>query len=161
MTSNNQTLKKAPLYRQLFAMFYDAFLIIAMLFIASAILIYINHGQAFNQHENPLYSLYLATLIFIFYAWFWRKGGQTLGMRVWKVKIIHDLGFYPHWHHSLLRLFFPLLVLVSLGEGYWWPLALYSLSYVWFLAFGYTWQDKISSTQIIDVREAKAAKSSS
>ncbi len=144
MTLNTETLKKAPLYRQLFAMFYDSLLIISMLFIATAILLGFNGGEAITADESPVYPVFLLLLIFIFYSWFWTKGGQTLGMKVWKIKIIQENGYLPGWQHSFIRLFFAVLSIVSLGLGYWWS-----------LFFGYTWHDKLSHTQIIDIREPK------
>jgi len=147
MTSDTQKLKKAPLLRQLFAMFYDSLLIIAMLFIATAILLSFNSGEAITADKSPFYPVFLLLLVFIFYGWFWRNGGQTLGMKVWKIKIIHESGYLPNWQHSFVRLFFALLSMAVVGLGYWWT-----------LFFGYTWHDKLSHTLIIDIREPKPAK---
>lgn len=144
MKSANKTHKTAPLYRQFFAMFYDSLLIISMLFITTAILLGFNDGEAITAKSSPLYPVFLLVLVFTFYAWFWVKTGQTLGMRVWKIKIIHDDGYLPNWQHSYVRLFFALLSIAPAGLGY-----------LWQLAFGYTWHDKLSHTRIIDIREAK------
>ncbi len=48
-------------------------------------LILITDGNAIIN--NIFYQLYLLLVIFFYYAWFWKKYGQTLGMRIWKVKI--------------------------------------------------------------------------
>lgn len=145
MTSDSKTMKKAPLYRQLFAMFYDSLLIIAMLFIATAILLAFNDGKAITTGDSPFYPIFLLFLVFIFYGWFWNKSGQTLGMKVWKIKIIHENGYLPRWQHSFVRLFFALLSMACLGLGYWWS-----------LFSGYTWHDKLSHTMILDIRELKS-----
>jgi len=142
MTEEINTLKSAPLHRQLFAMFYDSWLIVAMLFIATALLLPFNSGESLNHQNNPFYSIYLASLIYLFYAWFWHKGGQTLGMKVWKVQIIHESGYLPSFQQSFVRWFFSLLSILCFGLGYWWH---------WF--FGYTWHDKISGTRIVDIRK--------
>lgn len=143
---NNPTEKytSAPLYRQFFAMFYDSLLILALLFIATAVLLAFNSGHAIQQQQNPFYSIYLLLIVFMFYSWFWRTGGQTLGMKVWKIKIIHETGYLPSWQHSFVRLFFSLLSFACLGLGYWWH-----------IFFGYTWHDKLSHTKIIDLRQLK------
>jgi len=144
MNSDNTPIKKAPLYRQFFAMFYDSLLIIAMLFLSTAILVAINGGEAVTTKDSPVYPVFLLMLVFTFYAWFWKKGGQTLGMKVWKIKVIHENGYLPNWQHSFVRLFFALLSIASFGIGY-----------LWHLFFGYTWHDKLSHTQVIDIREPK------
>ncbi len=144
MNTKAQTLKKAPLYRQLFAMFYDSLLIISMLFIVTAILIAFHGGEAITTQDSPAFPVFLLMLIFIFYSWFWTKSGQTLGMKVWKIKVIQDNGYLLGWQHSFLRLFFALLSLTAFGLGY-----------LWNIVFGYTWHDKLSQTSVIDLREPK------
>ena len=137
---NHKVLQQCPsasLLKQLVAMLYDSLLIIALLFIATAILLPLNKGEAIG---GPLYSLYLLLIIFIFYSWFWNKSGQTLGMKVWKIRIIDDDGFNPSWPVSFLRLMFALLSIGCIGLGY-----------LWRLFTPYTWHDKLSQTRIIDV----------
>ncbi len=56
-------------------MLYDSFLILAVLFLASAIAMIFNHGEAIES--NAWFSLYLLLTVFTFYAWFWQKTGQT------------------------------------------------------------------------------------
>lgn len=141
MNNSKSEYKKAPLYRQLLAMLYDSLLILAILFIAMGILIAFNSGEAINQTNSPFYQIYLLMIIFFFYGWFWHKSGQTLGMKVWKVKIIHESGYLPSWIHCYTRLAFALVSIAVFGLGYWWT-----------LFFGYTWHDKISSTLILDLR---------
>jgi uncharacterized RDD family membrane protein YckC len=37
--------------------------------------------------QGPWYSLYLVTVVAIFFGWFWKRSGQTLGMRAWRLKL--------------------------------------------------------------------------
>lgn len=128
----------AKLWRQLAAMFYDSLLIIAILFIATAIALIFNQGEAFKA--NHIYNLFLLLLIFMFYSWFWTRSGQTLGMRVWKIRIVSELGGNPTWANCFLRLIFALISIICFGLGYWWR-----------LFKPYTWHDHLSQTRIIDV----------
>lgn len=127
----------ATLFKQLLAMIYDSFLIIALLFVGTAILLPFNGAQVIN---GPLYTLYLLLIVFVFYSWFWKKSGQTLGMKVWKIRIINEYGSNPSWSISFLRLMFALISIACLGLGYWWR-----------LFTPYTWHDKFSQTRIINV----------
>lgn len=128
----------ANLIRQLAAMVYDSLLIIAILFISTAIAVIFNHGNAIES--SPAFSLYLLLVIFTFYGWFWSKSGQTLGMRVWKIRIVSEFGGNPGWSICCLRLTFALLSIACLGLGYWWR-----------LIKPYTWHDRLSQTNIINV----------
>ena len=128
----------ASLIKQLAAMLYDSFLIFAVLFLAAAIALIFNRGEAIEA--SPLFNLYLLFTLFTFYAWFWNKSGQTLGMRVWKIRIISECGKNPGWGVSYLRLVFALISLLCLGLGYFWR-----------LFKPYTWHDRLSHTRIIDI----------
>ena len=138
---NNDIYSNSPpasLIKQLAAMVYDSLLIIAILFIATAIALAFNGGNAIES--SSAFNFYLVLLIFIFYSWFWNKSGQTLGMRVWKIRIVTEFGGNPAWPICFLRLAFALLSLACFGLGYWWR-----------LFKPYTWHDRLSQTSIIDV----------
>ncbi len=128
----------ASLIKQFAAMLYDSLLIFAVLFFATAIAMIFNQGEAIDT--NPLFNLYLLFILFTFYAFFWNMSGQTLGMRVWKIRIVSKLGGNPGWGVSYLRLVFALVSLICFGLGYFWR-----------LFKPYTWHDKLSQTSIIDV----------
>lgn len=128
----------ASLIKQFAAMLYDSLLIFAILFFASALALMLNQGEAIEA--NPLFSLYLLFILFTFYAWFWHKSGQTLGMRVWKIRIVSEFGGNPSWGISYLRLVFASLSLLCFGLGY-----------IWRLFKPYTWHDRLSQTRIIDL----------
>jgi len=135
----------ASLIKQLAAMLYDSMLIFAVLFFVSAIAIIFNQGEAIES--SPWFSLYLLLTIFTFYAWFWKKSGQTLGMRVWKIRIVSESGNNPGWRTCYLRLICALLSLICFGLGYWWR-----------LFKPYTWHDRLSKTSIRDVSTTSRGK---
>lgn len=143
----------ASLFKQLAAMIYDSLLIFAVLFIAAALAMLINtviFGRSGAIENSPLFSLYLLVSLFSFYAWFWHKSGQTLGMRAWKIRIVSEFGGNPGWGICYLRLLFALLSLLCLGLGYWWR-----------LFQPYTWHDRLSQTRIVDISGLGAAPDSS
>ena len=117
-------------------MIYDSLLIFAVLFFASAIALLFNHGEAIEH--NPFFSLYLLFVLFTYYAFFWSRSGQTLGMRAWKIRIVAEDGGNPGWVTCYLRLLCALLSLTCLGLGY-----------LWRLFRPYTWHDRLSHTRVI------------
>ena len=127
----------ASLFKQLAAMVYDSLLILAILFIAVGITILFNQGVAIDP---PLVYIFFVIVIFVFYGWFWNKSGQTLGMRAWKIQIVSEIGGYPSWPVTFLRLVFAMFSIVCLGMGYWWR-----------IFEPYTWHDRLSQTKVIDI----------
>lgn len=96
---------------------YDLLLLFAVLFLATALVLPFNHGEAFTH--QLFYSLYLLLVSFLFYGWFWTHGGQTLGLRAWKTKVL-TLDQQPiTWLQALIRF---ATALVSLGLGLLWIL---------------------------------------
>ncbi len=143
MTHDSQTrYPPASLFRQLAAMVYDSMLIFAVLFFASAIAIAFNHGEAIVS--NIYFKFYLLLTLFTYYAYFWHRSGQTLGMRAWKIRIETEQGGNPGWGCSYLRLVFAVLSLSCLGLGY-----------LWRLFKPYTWHDRLSHTRIVLIGSAR------
>ncbi|MEN8260121.1 MAG: RDD family protein, partial [Pseudomonadota bacterium] len=89
MNKSGPKLKPPGFFRRLGAIFYDSLLLLSVLFVATALILPFNEGEAFhsNQHYYPLFLLILSLL---FFGWFWTHGGQTLGMRAWKIKVCSD-----------------------------------------------------------------------
>ena len=79
MSASETQPRPATLFRRLAALFYDSLLLLAVWFIATALLLPFTSGEAIRPH-NPLLSSYLLFISFFFYGWFWIHGGQTLGM---------------------------------------------------------------------------------
>jgi uncharacterized RDD family membrane protein YckC len=109
------------LLRRLAAILYDLLLLIALFFVATALLLPINNGEAFSS-QQVFYPLYLFVISFFFYAWFWTHGGQTLGMRAWKIKVLRFDHTPIHWQQALLRFLAAILSWAVFGLGFWWVL---------------------------------------
>ena len=76
----------SSLIRRFAAIVYDLLLLASILFVATALVLPFNAGQAFEA--QIFYLLYLLIISFIFYGWFWTHGGQTLGLRAWKLQVL-------------------------------------------------------------------------
>jgi len=125
-------------FRRLVAVAYDFFLLLAVLFLATALLLPFNSGIAFSS-EQVSYPLYLMTVSFIFYGWFWTHGGQTLGLRSWKMTLL-TLDQQPiNWKQALLRFAGAIISWLCLGLGFIWPV---------FDKKKLTWHDRLSGTTL-------------
>jgi uncharacterized RDD family membrane protein YckC len=110
---------KPGLLRVLAAIVYDSLLLIAVLFLATAILLPFNGGEAFTNHKI-FYSLYLLTVSFCFYGWFWTHGGQTLGLRAWKTRVLNNECGVISWQQAFIRFIVAILSWGALGLGFLW-----------------------------------------
>jgi len=108
------------LIRRLAAIIYDVLLLISVLFVATALILPFNAGQAISDSQMKFYWLYLLTISFIFYGWFWTHGGQTLGLRAWNMQVLTNQGERITWRHAFLRFSIAILSWCALGLGFFW-----------------------------------------
>jgi uncharacterized RDD family membrane protein YckC len=135
----DKTTSSAPgLLRRLAVMFYDATLLIAVLFTATALILPLNNGDAFTSHHFFL-PVYLLIIGFIFYGWFWTHGGQTLGLRAWKLQVQSIEGYPITWKQALIRYFAAFLSWGVFGLGFLW---------VAFNPEKLAWHDFLSGTKV-------------
>ena len=83
---NKKSYKVFPMKR-VAASIYDLFLLLGVWFAVGSIALWLNGGEILNPWLGLI-------IVFIsswsFYAYFWIKSGQTLGMQVWKFRIINS-----------------------------------------------------------------------
>ena len=144
----SQSLRFAGLFRRLMAILYDLFLLIAILFISTAVAMVFNQGNAI-QPGQPIYPLYVTCLVIIsfgFYGWFWTHGGQTLGMKTWKMKLQRQNGQAVTWTLALIRFITAMISWSAAGLGFFWSL---------FHPQKRTWHDIASGCVLVDLRPDK------
>jgi len=107
--------------RRMGAVIYDALLLAAVLFFATALALPFNDGRAFAA-DQYYFPFYLLCVSYVFYAWFWTHGGQTLGMRAWKITLVNADGGRVNWWTATLRFVVALLSWACLGLGFLWCL---------------------------------------
>lgn len=90
------------LLRRLAAALYDGLLLLALWFCVAFLVIAARSGQPIP----PLtlwFELLLWGLGLLFCGWFWTHGGQTLGLRAWRLKAVRADGGALNWRQSLAR----------------------------------------------------------
>lgn len=142
--STSITVKNAGVAVRLAALLYDALLVLGLWFIIGIIFVAINAGEHADPHNPFLPSaLFIATLWFNTH--FWRRGGQTLGMRAWRLRLLNRNKGPLTLTQCMLRFLVAIASLGLLGIGYLW---------MYFDKDGLTWHDRYSETHII--REPKS-----
>jgi uncharacterized RDD family membrane protein YckC len=118
---DDQTIPSPGFFRLSAVVFYDALLLLAILFFATALALPLNKGEAFTN-SNTLYPAYLLGISFLYYGWFWTHSGQTPGLKTWKLRAL-DFDQHPiTWKQAFFRFFFGLLSWVLFGAGFLWIL---------------------------------------
>ena len=119
---NTPETKPIGLVKRFVVMLYDAILLIALLFFASVI-VAVPFGIEYDGHITPayvLYILYIYLVAYLYLGWCWTHGGQTLGSKTWRIKLISNSGNDVTWKQSLLRYLGSLLCWITLGAGFLW-----------------------------------------
>ena len=87
--SNSDTEINAGLMRRLLALLYDSILIIGIYMSYVILVTYLNGSALESQLEILFLQFSFIIFIFLFYCYFWKfNNGQTLGMQVWKIKLV-------------------------------------------------------------------------
>jgi len=115
-------------FRRLAALLYDLLLLCGVLMIAVTFLIVpyeLIMGAPF-PHDEHLHRLglrlYLVTTTALFFMFFWVRGGQTLGMRTWRLRLVREDGSLLRPGDALTRLVWATLCLAPAGAGLLWML---------------------------------------
>lgn len=98
-------------------MFYDFLLLLSLWFFATWILLPFSSGEAISS-DNLVYPVYLYAIGYLYFAWQWRHGGQTLGMRAWHIQLVAINGADMTWHRLLHRYLLATLSLLVFGLGF-------------------------------------------
>lgn len=134
--------KKPGLARILAAIFYDVWLVAALWLLGATADMFLRQALTGNPTEgnHVVLQLYYLLAPLLFFGWFWTHGGQTLGMRSWRIRVITLDGENLSWKHATSRYFAALLSWFSLGLGFLWVL---------FDRDNSSWHDKLSGTRLI------------
>ena len=143
------SLPTAGLIRRLAALLYDAFLVLAIwmaLGFAAQLIAGVETNQVIDGRvqTNPAFGLLLFALMCAsaaaFYVWFWTRGGQTLGMLAWRIRVQSRDGGPVSVRQSLLRFLCAWPSFFLLGLGYLW---------LYFDPNGDAAHDRLSGTRVV------------
>ncbi len=108
-----------PFYKRLAAMFYDGILILAILLIGTGFALIFTKGKPIFP-GNIYYQIFLITLIALFFIGFWCHGGQTIGMKAWKLHLLTQDERPLSYPQALLRFILAIPSLLFFGMGFLW-----------------------------------------
>lgn len=130
---------------RLLALAYDFFPALGMWFLVAGIFVAVHHDAVVGGAAGAIEFVVLWLVTAGYAILSWRRGGQTLGMRPWRLRVVACDGGTPGWRALLLRYAVGNVSLLLAGLGFWWA---------WLDRDGLTWHDRVSDTRVR--REPKA-----
>lgn len=132
---------------RLLALVYDFFPALALWFVTGNIALALHGGVPVraNTVAGALETVALWAVTGVYATLSWRRGGQTLGMRPWRLRVVADASAMT-WRSAWLRYAVGTLSLLAGGLGFWWA---------WIDRERRTWHDRVSGTRV--EREARGS----
>lgn len=152
------------LARRLAALLYDLILLFGMLLLAATLVIVPASALSGTAvwlagWHLVLFQLYLIAVGYGFFAYFWVHGGQTLGMRAWRLRLQQRGGGTIHWRQALLRFLsgglwlIPMIAIHQIVKpGVGWSLGIGLAA--WWLLLALRLPDRWSATELVVLPKA-------
>jgi len=152
----SQTLQPPPPHAligwRLLALVYDFFPVLALWMLASAAFTAAYYFTGHDARENIAPFSPLQVLLWLvcwaiagaYAVLSWARGGQTLGMRPWRLRVVAADGGTPTRKALLLRYGVATLSLLLAGLGFWWA---------WIDRQHLAWHDRASRTRMVRIEK--------
>jgi uncharacterized RDD family membrane protein YckC len=136
-------MSKTPVWKHFAAFIYDVFPIAGILLVTSMVVLLAREGTEVERY-SIWFSVLLISEVSFYYIYSWKIGGQTLGMRAWKIKIIPNNTHQTQitWAQSIARFLIGTLSTLLIGLGLFWKT---------FSTKKKSWMDSISRSETQDI----------
>lgn len=137
--------RQPSLLRRLAAIGYDAVLVFGVLLLLWTL--YYLALVALTGREDlgdtllaRLYWPFALLAMIGFHAWFWSHGGQTLGMKSWRIRVVAADGRDPTLKQAIVRYLWAWISAAACGLGFLWVLIDRQQL---------AWHDRLSNTRLV------------
>ena len=105
------------LLRRLAAMLYEALLLAAVAFFAAWLFFFASGGRdATAGWARHLLQLFILVVFAAYFLWCWLRGGQTLAMKAWRIRLVGVTPRKAIVRFLLAALLFPVTILWALVD---------------------------------------------
>jgi len=112
---------KTTLLRRCGAMLYDALLVFAIMALFTVPFVAMEGGELVEPGTTA-HQVAVFGAMYLFFVYFWTHGGQTLGMRAWRLRLETKSGSVPGIGIASIRFLLALISLLLFGFGFLWQL---------------------------------------
>jgi uncharacterized RDD family membrane protein YckC len=106
---------------RLAAMVYESLLVTAVVFVASFIVLPFV-GELKAAWQRHFFQVWILLVLFVYFAAFWLRSGQTLAMKTWRIRLVDLEGGRISLRQAAGRFVLALLGLMLGGAGFLWAL---------------------------------------
>lgn len=106
---------------RLAAMVYELLLVTAVVFVASFIVLPFV-GELKAAWQRHFFQVWILLVLFVYFAAFWLRSGQTLAMKTWRIRLVNRDGGRISLRQAAGRFILALLGLMLGGTGFFWAL---------------------------------------
>ena len=134
---------RAPaLARRLASALYELLLVVALMFIATfPFLAFL--GDATHGWRRNLLQVWILFVVGAYFVWFWTRGGQTLPMKTWRIRLVRHDGAPVGTGRAIHRYLIAILGTAALGLGFLWALIDRDRQFL---------HDRLAGTALVDAR---------
>jgi uncharacterized RDD family membrane protein YckC len=125
---------------RLLALAYDFFPVFGLWFLVAAAFVLVHGDAVLGGALGLLEFLVLWAVTGAYAVLSWRRGGQTLGMRPWRLRVAGADGRPAGTRALLLRYAVGSVSLLAAGLGFWWA---------WIDRDRLAWHDRASGTRML------------
>ena len=130
------------IFRLFGSILYDIIAIAAISFFAALVVVIFHRGEAVSS-GNIFFMVYLLAVAFLYFGFCWTRGGQTIGMKSWKIRLVDsETNQAIGWPRAATRCAAACLSLGVVGIGFIWMV---------FDTDSRTWHDRISGSHLLRV----------
>jgi len=101
------------------SLIYEAILLTPVLFISAYLFLALTHAVR-TPVLHALFQLWLMGVLAAYFAYCWRRGGQTLAMKTWRIRVARQDGSALSRREALVRFALAVWSLSLFGAGFWW-----------------------------------------
>ena len=113
---------KTKTWKHFAAFLYDLFPVLGILLLTNLLVLFLRNGVEVKAN-TPWFSLLIFFEVAFYYIYSWKIGGQTLGMRAWKIKIVQaDTNMNIDYMQSCIRFVVGVVSTFCFGLGLFWKL---------------------------------------
>ena len=108
--------------RRLASMLYESILLFAVAFLATWLFQFAAGAPLIEGWRRHLLQAFILGVFAIYFLWCWLRGGQTLAMKTWRIRLVTRDGHRPIAPKAALLRFVYALLLVPTLIGIFWAM---------------------------------------
>jgi uncharacterized RDD family membrane protein YckC len=113
--------QNATRFKLFAACVYELLLLLALWMLCTWIFVRL-FGDATGGHKRYVLQSFLWLITGVYFVWCWRKTGQTLATKTWRIKLVNEQNTILGTQQAFIRYALASASLLACGAGFFWAL---------------------------------------